>query len=257
MLFSGRREEVDAVVARIHRSDPGLWTLTGPPGSGKSAVVGRVVSLSDPAERARILADGGPLHHEDPGEGTIHANVHARNGSADDLAAQIEEQLIGARLLASDFIRRARNSEELVAALRRADAAGSLPSRPVVVVDGLDEARRMHLRVSGIRREAFDIAERLLVPLAETAVVLVATRDLGDDGTEGRGLVARLCGTRGPDLDLGSEPRRAAGRTRCGSTSYAGSTGSPATPWTRTASPTTCWPSAPAPPTRLFSWRAC
>ncbi|MGW5398774.1 hypothetical protein [Streptomyces sp. NPDC003952] len=213
VLFSGRAAEADTVVARVRSTQPGLWTLTGPPGTGKSALIGRIVSLSDPAERLRILTDGGPLHHEDPGERVVSANVHARNASADDLAEQIDRQLIGAHVIGADMTGRYRNAEELVAALRRADTAEALTSRPVIVFDGLDEARGLHLRSNGARREAFDIAERLVIPLAESAVVLVATRDLADDGPEGRGLIDRLCGTRGPDLDLGSASRREGGRT--------------------------------------------
>jgi hypothetical protein len=68
--FSGRVGEVDQVVGWVRRGSPGVWVLTGSAGSGKSAIVGRVVSLSNAAERARLLEQGG-WQHADPGLGSV------------------------------------------------------------------------------------------------------------------------------------------------------------------------------------------
>src|SRR5438132_6171866 len=73
-------------------------------------------------------------------------------------------------------------------------------SRPVVMVDGLDEARE----------QAFSIAEELLIRLARHALVVVATRDLpGDAG--GPGLVATLA-PQGAGLDLDAPAVQGRGR---------------------------------------------
>ncbi|MGW6982172.1 hypothetical protein ACWGE1_22500 [Streptomyces sp. NPDC054932] len=222
-MFSGRRTEVDLVVSRMTRGEPGVWTLTGPPGSGKSAVIGRVVTLSDPDRRALLLGSSVALDHADPGPGSVHAHVHARGRTADGLAGLIDGQLIGAGVLTARDDMMPRDAESLVAAVREArhgrDRAGSpqaLPAsaaEPVVLVfDGLDEARSYRTLGNGRRRrDAFDIVERLVVPLGESAVVLVATRDLPDDGAEARGLLARLCGDRDADVDLGAPEFRESG----------------------------------------------
>jgi hypothetical protein len=51
--FTGRTTEVDQVVAWVRSGQPGLHVITGSAGTGKTAIAGRVVSLSNPAERER------------------------------------------------------------------------------------------------------------------------------------------------------------------------------------------------------------
>ena len=46
---------------------PGALAVTGPPGIGKSAILGRIVSLSNQEERTQLLAQSLPLDHADPG----------------------------------------------------------------------------------------------------------------------------------------------------------------------------------------------
>ena len=60
--------------------------ITGSAGTGKTAIAGRVVSLSNPAERERLLARARPLGHADPGERSVAAHVHARGLTADRAA---------------------------------------------------------------------------------------------------------------------------------------------------------------------------
>ena len=82
--------------------------------------------------------------------------------------------------------------------MQRAVEEGAAP--PVIVVDGLDEARA----------EAFGIAEDLLVPLARHAVVVVATRQMRRGETE-----PSLVGTLAPGgagLDLDDPAARERGR---------------------------------------------
>ena len=90
------------------------------------------------------------------------AHVHARGLTADRAAESIAGQLVRAGVLAAQPERR--NAAELVGQVQRAVEQGAAP--PVIVVDGLDEARG----------QAFAIAEELLVRLAPYAVVIVSTR---------------------------------------------------------------------------------
>jgi len=163
--FTGRTVEVDRVVGWVRARRPGMYVVTGSAGTGKSAIVGRVVSLSNPAERERLYqdrlrADGRRWEHADPGERSVQVHAHARAVTADLLG----EQLARAELLLRQELRR--NANELLGQVQRAVEEGMAP--PVVVVDGLDEARG----------EAFSIAEDFLVRLAVHAVVIVSTREL-------------------------------------------------------------------------------
>ncbi|WP_167761905.1 ATP-binding protein [Blastococcus sp. CT_GayMR19] len=171
--FTGRTGEVDQVVGWVTAARPGLFVVTGSPGTGKSAVVGRVVSVANPTERVRLLADDPDLGHADPGRSAITANVHARGLTADRIAELLDAQLVRAGRLPR-YEPGERNAAELLGALQRAhnDTAaagkGDEPPSPVLVVDGLDEARE----------QAFPIAAELLVKLAGLATVIVATRQL-------------------------------------------------------------------------------
>jgi hypothetical protein len=167
--FTGRTTEVDQAVGWVRSARPGIYVITGSAGTGKSAIAGRVVSLSNPAERGRLLADGSRWEHQDPGERSVQAHVHARGLTADRAAAVIGDQLVTAGVLPAQA--EPRNASELVGQVQRAVGQGTAP--PVLVIDGLDEARG----------EAFGVAEDLLARLAPYAVIVVATRELrrGDD----------------------------------------------------------------------------
>ncbi|ANZ39093.1 hypothetical protein BBK82_26480 [Lentzea guizhouensis] len=157
--FTGRTAQVDRVVGWVKSGVPGLRVVTGAPGTGKSAVVGRVVSLSNPAERDLLLTAGPPFRHADPGPNSVDAAVHVRAMTADRVADLLSRQLVAAGLIpAPDGPRR--GAAELVGVV------STLTSPPVLVVDGLDEARG----------ESFSIATSLLTRLASYAVVIVSTR---------------------------------------------------------------------------------
>lgn len=177
--FTGRAGEVDQVVAWVRSGEPGVKVVTGSAGTGKSAIVGRVVSASNPDERALLGAPTG-WGHADPGQESVHANAHARGLTVDRLAAVLDEDLIRAGILTAAESG-PRNGAELVGALQR-HAAQQDRVRPVVVVDGLDEARG----------EAFAIAKDLLCRIAPVATVIVSTRDLPATDTTA-GLVETLC----------------------------------------------------------------
>ncbi|RAS62416.1 tetratricopeptide repeat protein [Lentzea atacamensis] len=157
--FTGRTAQVDRVVGWVKSGVPGLRVVTGSPGTGKSAVVGRVVSLSNSAERDLLLTAGPPFRHADPGPDSVHAAVHARAMDADRVADLLSRQLVGAGLIPEPEGPR-RGAAELVGVV------STLTTPPVLVVDGLDEARG----------ESFSIATSLLTKLASCAVVIVSTR---------------------------------------------------------------------------------
>lgn len=157
--FTGRTAQVDRVVGWVRSGVPGLRVVTGSPGTGKSAVVGRVVSLSNPAERDLLLTTGPAFRHADPGPESVDAAVHARAMDADRVADLLSRQLVGAGLIPAPEGPR-RGAAELVGVV------SMLATPPVLVVDGLDEARG----------ESFSIATSLLTKLASHAVVIVSTR---------------------------------------------------------------------------------
>ena len=97
--FTGRTMEVNQVVDWVHRRRTGTYVITGSAGTGKSAIAGRVVSLSNPQERERLLGDDLRWEHQDPGERSVHAHLHARGLTADRAAAIIADQLVGAKVL--------------------------------------------------------------------------------------------------------------------------------------------------------------
>jgi tetratricopeptide (TPR) repeat protein len=196
--FTGRTGEVDTVVGWVQAAVPGLRVVTGSAGTGKSAVTGRVVSLSVPVERHKLLGQG-PLGHTDPGEGSVSGHVYLRGLTADQAARALDRSLIAGGVLAADEAGD-RNAALLVGAVQRRAEAGGSPL--VVVVDGLDEARA----------HAFPIARELLTKLSAYAVVVVSTREMVEPGQE---LPTRLVDTLQPveTLDL-DDPRWAeSGRT--------------------------------------------
>ena len=160
--FTGRENEVTTVTSWVTAHVPGMRVVTGSAGTGKSAVVGRVVSLSNPEERRR-LAVAGQWGHADPGERSVAAHVHARGLTVDRMAEALDGQLVRSGVVAPSE-RGRRNANELIGALQRATDDGGRP--PVLVVDGLDEARG----------ETFTIASDLLARLARYASVVVSTR---------------------------------------------------------------------------------
>jgi hypothetical protein len=188
-LFTGRRAVLARILAWIHTEKPGAFVVTGSAGSGKSAVVGRIAALSQPARR-RVLLEHAPLGPEDPdpGPGCIDTAVHLRGMGAHDLAIVLADRL---KLPAPG------SCWQLV------EAVATLPYPPVLVFDGLDEA---------IPEQATEIVTDLLVPLSVLASVLLATRheEFGwhspPSGQEAAVRLGELFGANASVVDLDTEP---------------------------------------------------
>ena len=159
VYFMGRTAQLDDLVRWMQHGKPGVFVITGPAGSGKSAIAGRLVSLSNPTQRARLRADG-PLESADPGEGSVDAHVHARRLTVDQVVEAIDQQLVCHGVLSPHPGGGARNRGELLGSLERGQRC------PLIVVDGLDEAGE----------EAWAIAKDVVGLLARSACVLIATR---------------------------------------------------------------------------------
>jgi uncharacterized protein YoaH (UPF0181 family) len=127
--FTGRTQVLRELVAWLHappESDPKARVVTGGPGSGKSAVLARLVTLADPTTRAEVpvevLADAAEGTIPDPR--SIEVAVHAAGKTTTDIAAAIAEATGCA----------AGSPEQLLDELL--DRGGPL----TIVLDALDEA---------------------------------------------------------------------------------------------------------------------
>ena len=181
--FTGREAQLSSIISWLRPGEPGLCVVTGPAGCGKSAVAGRVVSLSNPVERGEIMNTTGlPDDRLDPGENAVGAHVQARGMDIATFARVLAEQL-GVIAMRGDP-----SHHDVLGWVEKER------SPPVVVVDGLDEA--------GV--EAERIATELLAPLTAYALVLVASRD-APASEEGKTLLG-LLGTPARRLDLGEDP---------------------------------------------------
>lgn len=188
-LFTGRHTVLTRIVAWIRAEVPSAFVVTGSAGSGKSAVVGRIVALSQPAQRRAVL-EHAPLEPEDPdpGVGAVDADVHLRGMGAQDLVTVLADRL---QLPAP------RSCWQLV------EAVAEMASPPLLVFDGLDEA---------IFEQATELVTDLLVPLSVVARVLLATRhqEFGWrpplSGQEASAQLGELFGANTSVVNLDAEP---------------------------------------------------
>ncbi|MEU1325181.1 tetratricopeptide repeat protein [Streptomyces microflavus] len=193
-FFTGRRRVLGRIVAWLAADEPGLFLVTGPAGCGKSAVLGRIATLTDPVQRRETEAHGG-LREDDPDPG-LHpdralASVHLRGLSPLQAASDLARQL---------RLPEPRNADDFRGELRE------LSPKPVLILDGLDEVPTEHLRA---------MIEELVFPLSRTNSVLLGSRDrafrsrLAEDEREYETLpdaLTRLIGTGVATADLEEEP---------------------------------------------------
>ncbi|MFI7474188.1 hypothetical protein ACIBQ8_17695, partial [Nonomuraea sp. NPDC049646] len=132
-FFFGRTLLLADLVFWLREGPPGLRVVTGSPGAGKSAVLGRIATLSDPAYRRIAEAEGALADAEAdtiPPVGLIDVAIHAKNKSL----AQCQDVLaagLGIATPAGGW----RAGKELMESVQR------LGRRVRVIVDALDEAR--------------------------------------------------------------------------------------------------------------------
>ncbi|GAA4457709.1 tetratricopeptide repeat protein [Phytohabitans houttuyneae] len=182
-FFTGRLRVLGAITAWLAGPGPGMFVVTGPAGSGKSAVVGRVAALSDPRTRADMLAHGALAAHDpDPGQGTVDVALYARGQRYTALLGELARGLdiaAGSDPVSIDDV------------LRVLESRGG---HPTVLLDALDEAYAPDLH---------RIATDLLVPLGTRAKVLVGTRP---GRLDRQTTLVDLLGPQGTVADLAAEP---------------------------------------------------
>ncbi|MFJ1544746.1 tetratricopeptide repeat protein [Streptomyces sp. NPDC088246] len=193
-FFTGRKEVLGRIAAWLEAVDAGLFLVTGPAGCGKSAVLGRIATLTDPVRRKEAEAHGG-LREDDPDPGLRPdrslASVHLRGLSPLQAASDLARRL---------GLPEPRNADDFRGELRE------LSPQPVLVLDGLDEVPAEHLRA---------MIEELVFPLSRTTPVLLGSRDrafrsrLAEEGPGDETLpdaLARLIGAGVTTADLEREP---------------------------------------------------
>ncbi|WP_192581349.1 caspase family protein [Micromonospora sp. AMSO12t] len=131
-FFTGRHRPSVRAVEWIGKADRGVLVVTGAPGAGKSAFLGRLAVLADrdsqSACRTLGMLDGDPATR--PEVGAFDAVTHLKNRRVDDVALDIAQQL------GIDVADSSSPARDLVLAL--ADSG----RRVTVLADALDEAER-------------------------------------------------------------------------------------------------------------------
>ena len=174
-------------LAQSDGTDYRARVVTGAPGSGKSAVLGRLIGLAGPrprGERTRSGADGAQLKTVPPSGLTITA-VHARGRTVDEVAAQIAAGLGIGEMTAAG----------LLAALR---TSWQPRSSMLVVVDAVDEADKPYQLI-------VELLEPLVSAASRTRLLLLIgmRRGGGDDLLQLFGPVAVIADLDAPDyLDI-------------------------------------------------------
>ena len=166
--FRGRAAALDQIVAWLDRGEPDrrVLVITGSPGVGKSAVLGRIVTTADAAIRAALPPADTAVRAS---VGSVGCAVHAKAKTALEVAEEIC-RAASARLPGQ--------TGDLAPAVREAlDERGG--GRFNVIIDALDEAASP--------AQARAIIDQVVLPLAETcsdagAQVVVGTRRRDDGG---------------------------------------------------------------------------
>ncbi|GAB3844791.1 hypothetical protein GCM10027610_059860 [Dactylosporangium cerinum] len=127
--FTGRRAALRQIVAWLDRdaTDRRVLVVTGSPGVGKSAVLGRVVTTADPALRAQLPSGDTAVRAS---VGSVGCAVHVKGKTALDVAAEIA-RAVGVAL--------PERIEDLLSAVQERLAAEP-GHRLNIVIDAIDEA---------------------------------------------------------------------------------------------------------------------
>ncbi|WP_367319189.1 hypothetical protein [Streptomyces sp. HUAS ZL42] len=159
--FCGRDRLLRRLIGWLAQAERGLFAVTGSPGTGKSALLGRIATLSVPDLRAVAEAEGALNDTPNsalPPLGCVDLALSCRNKTLEDCLRAVADTL-GLPARRDGWLRAAEVVRQV----------GELGRRVAVVIDGLDEAKAA---------EAVPIAADLLRPLADLpgVRVLVGTR---------------------------------------------------------------------------------
>lgn len=155
LYFSGRTQVLSELVGWLTspQGDGRGRVVTGSPGCGKSAVLGRIVALSDLGYRARLDLSGVEASTVLP-VGSVSAAVHARHKRLEEVVERIATALDtctdGPAALLQELTRRGRQGAPIV-----------------VVVDAVDEAGSDTAADAGGHGEPRRITRELLRPMSE------------------------------------------------------------------------------------------
>lgn len=138
--FVGRHRALRDLAAWLRSEDsPRVCVVTGDPGSGKSAVIGRLVVLSDPERRSSVPLDGIPPDTV-PELGSVNVAIHARGLTTGQVMTALSTAANVQAETAGQFLTAMRNR------------------RLVAIIDAVDESVDPH-----------DLVGRLLRPLTDSA----------------------------------------------------------------------------------------
>ncbi|MGD9658357.1 MAG: hypothetical protein AB7U61_12115, partial [Methylocystis sp.] len=194
-FFTGRKRLLDELIAWLERADHGVRIVTaGLPGAGKSAVIGRLATLSNEKYQEMAIKAGAIVMGIDPvpPPGAIDVAVHAKGKTLDDCARALAKGLDLKIGEGASF-----DVEALVAEI------GKLDRKIALVIDALDEA------AAG---QGKTIASRLIVPLGRLphVKVLVGSRRSLDgavipEGEDRHGRLRKAFGVEAIISDLDDE----------------------------------------------------
>ncbi|MFF0735136.1 hypothetical protein ACFYVK_26375 [Streptomyces chartreusis] len=168
--FRGRAAALQVIVNWITKThdERRVLVVTGSPGVGKSAVLGRIVTTADAGMADALPSDDGAVRAP---VGSVACAVHARGKTASEVAREIA---------AAASAQLPERIDDLAPHLRVALAGRDPAIIFSIVIDALDEAVTP--------REARTIMRRVAWPLAETCAdlgvrVVVGTRRNDDEGS--------------------------------------------------------------------------
>ncbi|MFF2328526.1 MULTISPECIES: AAA family ATPase [unclassified Streptomyces] len=170
--FSGRVRPLSRLVTWIASQSRGMVVVTGPAGTGKTALLARLALLSVPRLTASLVPE--PPPQSVPRPGSVHGAVSCHGASLHSLARSLMRALAPLGVDVPDHASAtARDAVDLI--------GGAVPrvGGITLIVDGLDEA---------MPGQAHEIARRLLNPLSRCPGVklIVGTRAHPRQATGGR-----------------------------------------------------------------------